>query len=218
MHEPGRQGDSQSQVIHGDLESFRSVTITLVGFRIMIILVYLGDGPLRYWCSFPAKNPIFDDKKKKSFFPADQAEALVMIEAMYASCLQCVAGDNTLSALELSMKRLLIDDENNSDSLDESFVIVTSDALLGQYGIKAGEIAQVMKTTSTTTSSSSFKTGKVKPIMIFMGSIRDEAEDLKRQLPADSCYLCLGQQGQELAIIIKTILSRTLNSNNKDEF
>lgn len=191
-----------------------AVKLLLSQKLILEIYSHSGDGPLRFWCSFPPNKS--DPGRVKGRFPTNQEEALKLVAGMYNSCLQCVAGDNTITALELGLKAA--QSPESPHSLDESFVIVTSDALLGQYGIKASEMGRVLMTAK---SSPSVK-NRVKAIMIFMGSIQNEAAELKAQLPPDSCYLCLGgggggpgssDQQQDLVAIIKSILSKSVLVN-----
>jgi hypothetical protein len=194
-----------------------STTSILRQKLILEIWSHSGDGPLRYWCSFPSRK---ENQTKNEYFPGNQTDAVKIIEAMYGSCLQCVAGDNSLTALELSIKKAQDESTLLQHNLDETFVIVTSDALLGQYGIRASDISRIMKssTRSPHNTAGPGSATSIKPIMIFMGSFGDEAEDLKHQLPVDSCYLCLGKSGQELSVIIKSILiSGSLNKRNSYE-
>ncbi|KAI3633761.1 hypothetical protein MIR68_008093 [Amoeboaphelidium protococcarum] len=134
---------------------------------------------------------------KPSQYPKTDSERLKIIEEMHAHSTHCIAGDNTLNAL-----RLVTDAAASTDSqeeFDERIVILISDANIEQYGISASDLRQEME---------NVKENVVSSYLIFIGSLRDQAQKLLKELPVGHCYIC--EDSSELPGIVRRILSQRL--------
>ncbi|CAK1551283.1 unnamed protein product, partial [Leptosia nina] len=106
--------------------------------------------------------------------PENEKERLVIIRTMHAHAQFCWSGDNTLPAAKHAISTL-----GNEDT-DESIVLILSDANLRRYGIPPEELGGIMTSDP-----------RVQAHVIFIGSLGDEADMLRRKLPAGHAHICM---------------------------
>ncbi|KAG1421827.1 hypothetical protein G6F58_003576 [Rhizopus delemar] len=104
---------------------------------------------------------------------------------MRAHSQYCLSGDNTLGAASHSMKEIV------AEEADDYFVVVLSDANISQYNIHPNDIARILKSDDRVTAQ-----------MIFIGSLQDQAEQLKKALGSHA-HICT--ENKELPKIIKSL-------------
>ncbi|CAG8505992.1 1372_t:CDS:10 [Ambispora gerdemannii] len=92
---------------------------------------------------------------------------------------------NTLNAASHAIKDIV------KEQADDYFVVVLSDANISQYNIKPDDIAKVLKSDE-----------RVSAFMIFIGSLQDQAEKLRKNL-AGHAHICM--ENSELPRIMKSI-------------
>lgn len=91
---------------------------------------------------------------------------LQAIRLMHAHSQFCWPGDNTVPAVELSVKQLGAEMEDSENSQwDESTLVVLSDANLSRYGIPASRLGAALNSHD-----------KVNAHVIFIGSLGDQAD------------------------------------------
>lgn len=129
------------------------------------IVGHSGDGPDHDLVHFDAP-------------PQNEKERLRVIEKMVARSQFCMSGDHTVEALELAVDEAC--DEMKGD--DNSIVVLISDANLRRYAIPPAELANQMTRASR---------ANVSAYAIFIASIGDEAERLRRELPHGNGFVCL---------------------------
>ncbi|GAA5805817.1 AAA domain-containing protein [Helicostylum pulchrum] len=118
-------------------------------------------------------------------YPKTEKEAFEVIGKMKAHSQYCLSGDNTLGAASHSMKEIVKEDS------DDYFVVILSDANIQQYNIHPNDIARILKSDDRVTAQ-----------MIFIGSIQDQAEQLKTALGSHA-HICT--ENKELPKIIKSL-------------
>ncbi|OAD05698.1 hypothetical protein MUCCIDRAFT_137874, partial [Mucor lusitanicus CBS 277.49] len=118
-------------------------------------------------------------------YPKTEKEAFEVISKMKAHSQYCLSGDNTLGAASHSMKEVV------QEESDDYFVVVLSDANIAQYNIHPNDIARILKSDDRVTAQ-----------MIFIGSIQDQAEQLKKALGSHA-HICT--ENKELPKIIKSL-------------
>ncbi|KAL7311976.1 hypothetical protein PS15m_009681 [Mucor circinelloides] len=118
-------------------------------------------------------------------YPKTEKEAFEVISKMKAHSQYCLSGDNTLGAASHSMKEVV------EEESDDYFVVVLSDANIAQYNIHPNDIARILKSDDRVTAQ-----------MIFIGSIQDQAEQLKKALGSHA-HICT--ENKELPKIIKSL-------------
>lgn len=122
-------------------------------------------------------------------------------------------GDSTLECTKLSIEEL-----SKDENADERIVIVLSDANFDRYGtiLSCAAIALIYSSVGIPAS----QMGKLMSVddvivfAVFIGSLGDQAERLRKQLPAGHAYVC--QKTADMPNIIKQIFTATLLSNTKD--
>ncbi|KAI9301803.1 hypothetical protein BJ944DRAFT_233592, partial [Cunninghamella echinulata] len=122
---------------------------------------------------------------KPGNYPKTEKDEFDIISKMRAHSQYCLSGDNTLGAAAHSIKQV-VEEEG-----DDYFVVVLSDANITQYNIHPKDIARVLKSDDRVTSQ-----------MIFIGSIQDQAEQLKKALGSHA-HICV--ENKELPKIIKSL-------------
>ncbi|KAI8991241.1 AAA domain-containing protein [Mycotypha africana] len=126
-------------------------------------------------------------------YPKTEKDEFEIISKMKAHSQYCLSGDNTLGAASHAMKEIV------QEEADDYFVVIISDANIAQYNIHPNDIARVLKSDDRVTAR-----------MIFIGSIQDQAEQLKKALGSHA-YVCT--ENKELPKIMKSLfLSSMINS------
>ncbi|KAI7898653.1 AAA domain-containing protein [Cokeromyces recurvatus] len=118
-------------------------------------------------------------------YPKTEKEAFEIISKMKAHSQYCLSGDNTLGAAAHSIKEIVVEEA------DDYFVVVLSDANIAQYNIHPNDIARILKSDDRVTAQ-----------MIFIGSIQNQAEQLKKAL-GNHAHICT--ENKELPKIIKSL-------------
>lgn len=126
--------------------------------------------------------------------PNNNRERLDILKQMHAHAQFCMSGDNTLEATELAIKRVAEVDA------DEHFVIVLSDANLERYGIPAEDLGRIITADS-----------RVNAFVIFIGSLGNQAERLKKKLPSGRAFVCMDTR--ELPQVLQQIFTSTMLSS-----
>lgn len=106
--------------------------------------------------------------------PADRKQRLKVLQKMAAHAQYCSSGDYTVEAVARAVKRVA------EQYADDYYVLVVSDANLDRYGIRPARIGELLAADP-----------RVKAHAIFIASLADEAERIKRQLPAGRGHVCL---------------------------
>uniref|UniRef100_H2YJE1 VWFA domain-containing protein n=1 Tax=Ciona savignyi TaxID=51511 RepID=H2YJE1_CIOSA len=106
--------------------------------------------------------------------PTNNKERLEVMKTMHAHAQFCMSGDHTLEAAEYAVKNI------KEQEADEYFVVVLSDANLERYGIRPMQFAEVLTSDD-----------EVNAFVIFIGSLGDQAERLKKQLPLGRSFVCM---------------------------
>jgi hypothetical protein len=106
--------------------------------------------------------------------PKNEKERLQLLLKMKAHTQYCQSGDNTLNATKAAVAEVLTHDA------DERFVFVLSDANLARYGIEP-----------TALSAALCSSAQVESHALFISSLQNEAEQIKRALPAGRGHICL---------------------------
>jgi len=102
-----------------------------------------------------------------------------------------LSGDTTLQAINNAIKDIV------KKEADEYFVLILSDANLEQYNIKAGDIAKALT-----------QDERVNAYIIFIGTIRDQAEKLTASLPPGRSFVCLNTK--DLPKVMQRIFTSTM--------
>ncbi|RCI05809.1 von Willebrand factor A domain-containing protein 8, partial [Rhizopus stolonifer] len=118
-------------------------------------------------------------------YPKTEKDEFDVISKMRAHSQYCLSGDNTLGAASHSMKEIIAEEG------DDYFVVVLSDANISQYNIHPNDIARILKSDDRVTAQ-----------MIFIGSLQDQAEQLKKALGSHA-HICT--ENKELPKIIKSL-------------
>ncbi|KAI8350392.1 AAA domain-containing protein [Blakeslea trispora] len=118
-------------------------------------------------------------------YPKSEKEEFEIISKMRAHSQYCLSGDNTLGAASHSMRDII------EQEADDYFVVVLSDANIAQYNIHPNDIARILKSDDRVTAQ-----------MIFIGSIQNQAEQLKKALGSHA-HICV--ENKELPKIIKSL-------------
>jgi MoxR-like ATPase len=106
--------------------------------------------------------------------PKNAKERLQILEKMSAHSQYCSSGDTTVQATQWAIRNIV------REEADEHFVFVFSDANLSRYDIKPQELAIEL-----------MRDARVRAYAIFIASLVDEAEQLKKGLPLGRGYVCL---------------------------
>ncbi|KAI8983752.1 AAA domain-containing protein [Pilobolus umbonatus] len=118
-------------------------------------------------------------------YPKTEKDEFEVISKMRAHSQYCLSGDNTLGAASHSMKEIV------KEESDDYFVVILSDANIAQYNIHPNDIARILKSDERVTAQ-----------MIFIGSIQDQAAQLKNALGSHA-HICT--ENKELPKIIKSL-------------
>lgn len=106
--------------------------------------------------------------------PKNNKERLEVLKTMQAHSQFCLSGDNTLEAAKFATKTLAKEDA------DELFVVLLSDANLDRYGIRPEHLMRALD-----------QEPNVNSYAVFIGSLGDQADRLKKALPAGRSFVCL---------------------------
>ncbi|KAF7726766.1 von Willebrand factor A domain-containing protein 8 [Apophysomyces ossiformis] len=120
-----------------------------------------------------------------SNYPKTEKEAFEVINKMRAHSQYCLSGDNTLGAAAHAVKEIV------KEEGDDYLVAILSDANIAQYNIHPNDIARVLKSDDRVTAQ-----------MIFIGSLQDQAEQLKKAL-GNHAHICA--ENKDLPKIIKAL-------------
>ncbi|KAG0177699.1 von Willebrand factor A domain-containing protein 8 [Apophysomyces sp. BC1021] len=118
-------------------------------------------------------------------YPKTEKEAFEVIGKMRAHSQYCLSGDNTLGAAAHAVKEIV------KEEGDDYLVAILSDANIAQYNIHPNDIARVLKSDDRVTAQ-----------MIFIGSLQDQAEQLKKAL-GNHAHICA--ENKELPKIMKAL-------------
>lgn len=122
--------------------------------------------------------------------PPDAKARLQVLQRMAAHTQYCQSGDTTLEAARAAVAEVAAHDA------DERFVFVLSDANLARYGIEPAELRDALLSSPASAS--------VEAHALFLSSVRDEAEQIRRALPAGRGHICL--QPRDVPRTFKEIL------------
>ncbi|CAG8614734.1 10142_t:CDS:10 [Funneliformis caledonium] len=122
---------------------------------------------------------------KEGQYPRTEKESLKILNQMFNHSQFCLSGDNTVSATAHAVKDIVKEDA------DDYFVVVLSDANIQQYRINPEDISKVLKSDERVTTS-----------IIFIGSLADQAEQLKKYL-GNKAHICM--DNKDLPKIMKSI-------------
>ena len=122
--------------------------------------------------------------------PQNKKERLETVLSMVAHTQYCWSGDNTLQSMRSAIKKVLEKDG------DQHFVFVISDANLRRYGITTHEISSIIRSDP-----------RVNVFCIFIASLGQEAEMIKKQLPAGHGHVCY--DSKDLPSVLKKIFLAT---------
>nr|XP_039272426.1 von Willebrand factor A domain-containing protein 8-like isoform X1 [Styela clava] len=125
--------------------------------------------------------------------PTNNKERLKVMKTMHAHAQFCMSGDHTLEATEFAIKSV------KNEEADEYFVIILSDANLDRYGIRPTRFTEALT-----------RDEEVNAFAIFIGSLGDQAERLKKQLPAGRSFVCMDTKN--IPQIMQQIFTSTLLS------
>ncbi|KAG7399848.1 von Willebrand factor A domain-containing protein 8 [Phytophthora boehmeriae] len=106
--------------------------------------------------------------------PRDRKERLRVLQKMVAHTQYCQSGDHTVEAVERGVQRVAALEG------DDRFVFVVSDANLERYGIEPRYLGRKLLAEPT-----------VQAHALFIASFSDEAERIRRELPAGRGHVCL---------------------------
>jgi len=123
--------------------------------------------------------------------PKNDKERLKILKEMHAHAQFCMSGDHTLEATRFAVKEI------KEQEGDEHFVIILSDANLQRYGISASQFADAMTSDDD-----------VNTFAIFIGSLGDQADRLKRSLPSGRSFVCL--ETKDIPQIMQQIFTSSL--------
>ncbi|KAI9317743.1 AAA domain-containing protein [Dichotomocladium elegans] len=118
-------------------------------------------------------------------YPKNEKEEFEVINKMRAHSQYCLSGDNTLGAAAHSIKEIV------KEEADDYFVAILSDANIQQYSIHPNDIARVLKSDDRVTAQ-----------MIFIGSLENQAEQLKKALGSQA-HICA--ENKDLPKIMKAM-------------
>ncbi|XP_045483883.1 von Willebrand factor A domain-containing protein 8 [Pieris rapae] len=127
--------------------------------------------------------------------PQNEKERLQIIRTMHAHAQFCWSGDNTLSAASHAISTLA-----NEDT-DESIVLILSDANLRRYGIPPEKLGSIVTSDP-----------RVQAHVIFIGGLGNEADMIRRKLPAGHAHICLDVAS--LPQIMQQIFASSLLQNS----
>ena len=122
--------------------------------------------------------------------PTNKKERLSMVLSMVAHTQYCWSGDHTLESMQHAIRVA-----SQTDS-DQRFVFVISDANLRRYGIQTSTVARIVKSDP-----------KVNVFCIFIASMGQEADRIKRDLPAGHGHVCYNTS--DLPSVLKRIFLST---------
>ncbi|CAO3593309.1 unnamed protein product [Absidia cylindrospora] len=122
---------------------------------------------------------------KPGYYPKSEREEFEVLSRMRAHCRYCLSGDKTLGAVAHSIKEVV------TEVGDDYLVVIISDANIAQHKIQPKDIAQALKSDDRVTAQ-----------MIFIGSIQDQAEQLKKALGSQA-HMCI--ENKELPKIMKSL-------------
>ncbi|GMF35841.1 unnamed protein product [Phytophthora fragariaefolia] len=106
--------------------------------------------------------------------PKDRKERMRVLQKMVAHTQYCRSGDHTVEAVERGVKRVA------AFAGDDRFVFVVSDANLERYGIEPSYLGRKLVSEPG-----------VQAHALFVASFADEAERIRRELPAGRGHVCL---------------------------
>ena len=133
------------------------------------IVGHSGDGP---------EIPLVEAGKP----PSNEMEQLKIVETMMAHSQFCWSGDYTVDALAHSIRQLRAADES---VYAERYAFLVSDANLRRYGISPHELAAHMSEGGEAADDAA-----IRSYAIFLASIGDEADQIKRGLPRGRGFTC----------------------------
>ncbi|TPX75293.1 hypothetical protein CcCBS67573_g03438 [Chytriomyces confervae] len=123
-------------------------------------------------------------------YPKDEKDMFGVLGKMNGHARFCLSGDNTVSAVEQVVESIV------AEEADDYFALILSDANVTQYNIRPEVIARALK-----------KNDKVNAYIIFIGSIKDQAESLTKAMPGNA-FTCLNTK--DLPKILKTIFVNSM--------
>ncbi|KAJ3063601.1 von Willebrand factor A domain-containing protein 8 [Podochytrium sp. JEL0797] len=134
-----------------------------------------------------AANIDFIQERK---YPKDEKDMFGVLGKMSSHAKFCLSGDNTVAAVETVIKDVAKEDA------DDHFALILSDANITQYNIHPEVLAKALS-----------KNDKVNAYIIFIGSIKDQAELLAKAMPGHA-FVCLDTK--DLPKILKTIFVNSM--------
>jgi von Willebrand factor A domain-containing protein 8 len=120
--------------------------------------------------------------------PTDRRQRFQVLQKMVAHTQYCMSGDHTLEAARHASKRVL----DRMPDAEQHFVVVLSDANLERYGIHPSQLGRILSAEP-----------RVKAYAIFVASLFDEAERIRKSLPGQA-FVCT--EPSRLPNVFSTIL------------
>uniref|UniRef100_A0A915KL88 VWFA domain-containing protein n=1 Tax=Romanomermis culicivorax TaxID=13658 RepID=A0A915KL88_ROMCU len=133
--------------------------------------------------------------------PKDDSDRLKILKSMLAHSQYCMSGDFTLESIGLATKICT----REASNFDETFIILLSDANFRRYGISPDMLAKMLSPDSL---SSNAQENAIHMFAIFIGSLGDEADLLKKRLPPNKAFVC--KSTEEIPQIMQQILTSTV--------
>ena len=132
--------------------------------------------------------------------PANEKDQMRVLESMVAHSQYCQSGDHTLEAMRRGISDLGRVGED--EDVDENIVIAISDANLSRYGIHPKELGRLMEEGTA-------GQNQVRSYFIALASFGQEAEEIRRSLPAGRGYVCVNTS--DLPRVVKGILTKRID-------
>ena len=133
--------------------------------------------------------------------PKNEKDKMKILQNVVAHTQYCSSGDFTLEAIDQAINNIKQNILSLGEESDESIVVAISDANLSRYAIDPQELGKIMAAAAE-------KATPVKVHAIFIASFGQEAEDIKRSLPAGRGHICM--DSSDLPRIVRNILKRSV--------
>ncbi|KAJ3386110.1 von Willebrand factor A domain-containing protein 8, partial [Entophlyctis sp. JEL0112] len=133
-------------------------------------------------------GPNFEFVNQK--YPKNEKEMFDVLNKMSSHARFCLSGDNTVTAVKSTIQEL------SQEDADDHFALILSDANLSQYNIQPDELAAALT-----------ENENINAYIIFIGSIKDQAEILAKSIPQNA-FVCLDTK--QLPKILKTIFVNSM--------
>ena len=120
--------------------------------------------------------------------PGNAKDVLRILKKMQAHTEYCASGDHTLEAIQMGV------DLACKEEAGDYFCFVLSDANLSRYHLSAEQVCRALN-----------RSEKVNSFVIFIASVDNEADQLKKALPVGKAHICLNNS--KLPLVFKQIFT-----------